>query len=1070
MPSLQRGHRLGPYEIIEPLGSGGMGEVYRAADPRLGREIAIKLLPDTSRSVPEAVERFRREARSASMLNHPHIVTIHDLGECEQGLYIAMELVEGQTLRQHIRQEAPCTLRVDWMEQVARALAASHHAGIVHRDIKPENIMIRSDGYAKILDFGLASLSRTGEQDRTNTELTAPGALMGTLRYMSPEQVRGQQAGPASDIFSLGIVMYEFATGRHPFSGESALLALHAIVSDPVTEPRTWNQRIPDQLARLMLAMLDKEPCQRPAAAAVAAALSAIGNPAGSGEIVIPSLVRRKTVGREAERSQLRQAFERAAAGCGCLVSIAGEPGIGKSTLAEDFVCELSGSGVGPLIARGRCSERLAGTEAYLPILEALDSLIRGPGRETAAPMMRSLAPSWYSQLATLDPNDSSSARLAAETASSSQERLKRELDAFVHELSRQRPLVIFLDDLHWADASTVDVLSYLAARISSTRALLLTTYRITDMLLVKHPMLRLVSELKARGTLKELLLDFLSHDDVGNYLALEFPTNRFGPEVAAMIHAKTEGNALFMADLIRYLRDREVIARQGEEWVLARELPEIERDLPESVRAMIAQRIAQLEPEHLRLLVAASVQGDVFDTAVVADVLQADPAGIEEKFSDLEKLFAFVRLVEETELPDLTLTVRYRFVHVLYQEALQASLRPTRRALLSKSIAEALLRHHEGHTEAIATDLAVLLEGGRDFQRAAGFYQISATHASRIFASQEAVALARRGLAAIKFASQTSQRNGVEFGLAVTLGNALIATAGYAAPEVAEAFQLARTLCATREDMARLQLVMYGEWANSFVAANYLRATELGQGFVDFAGANEDALVVGYRMLGWTQFCTGDVQGACRSFDRAIAIWNPERHRHLAFSFGHEPGMAAHINQSIARWLLGDYAVAEDHYQTAMRLMEEVQHANSRAYGTSFAAVYCCWRGNPAGTLALADTLLALSIDQGLKMWRGWAEMLRAHALVSLGRAAEIEGDPRAAFDLVASTGARLCGTFHLWIVAEVHRRTGQCAQSIQDLDEGIAQAEKDGEVFWLPRVASSQGRDPARRGQSPR
>lgn len=1052
---LSSGTRLGPYEILTQIGAGGMGEVYKAVDPRLGRTIAIKLLPDSSRSVPEAVERFRREARSISLLNHPHIVTIHDIGDSEAGIFIAMELVEGQTIRERMREGMPWPEVVRWGEQVARALATSHQAGIVHRDIKPENIMLRDDGYAKVLDFGLASLAGSVDSlDTVTARLTVPGSLMGTLRYMSPEQARGLEACAASDVFALGIVLYEAATGRHPFAAESALMTVHAIVSGNVHAPRLWKPELPQDFDRLVLAMLDKEAGGRPAAAAVAAVLAGIGDIDRRAEAAPVASLRQQTVGREAERKHLRRALDQAVSGRGSVISIAGEPGIGKSTLAEDFAAEATSV----VIARGRCSERLAGTEAYLPILEAMENLLHGVDRQLVAELMRSFAPAWYVQLMSVDAHDSSAARAASEAIVSSQERVKRELSAFVHELGKQRPLVIFLDDMHWADASTVDILSYLAGRISSSRVLLLLTYRITDMLLSKPPMLRLKNDLQARGICRELLLDFLSREDIENYLALQFPGNRFGPRVAAMIHAKTEGNALFMADLVRYLRDREVIARQGETWVAAKDLSEVEHDLPESVRAMIEQRLAQLTPEHMRLLGAASVQGDMFDTAVVADVLDADPADVEERLEELERVLRFVRLVEETELPDRVLTLRYRFVHILYQQALQASLRPTRRAGLSRSIAEALLRHHGPNPEAIANDLAVLFETGRDFQRAAEFYQVAARHASRVFASQEAVVLARRGLAATRSSPAGTARDRVELSLSVTLGNALIGTAGYAAPAVAEAFQRARALGEALQDTSTLLSVLYGQWANKFVAGEIPRSPELNR-FLEEADGNPDALLVGYRMAGWDALCGGAPLAARDYFDRAIAIFRPDRHRHLAFSFGHEPGQGAHICQAMTLWLLGDCEGAEKHCAIGLRLANEVQHANSRGYALTFAGTYASFRREPERILEYAEAARALSLDQGMAMWNAWAMLHRAFALVELGRMAELTEDLRTTLDALLSTGAGMLLTLHLGNLADVHRKLGQFDRSQEVLEEAFREVEHHGERFWLAELHRLQG-----------
>ena len=220
---LKLGDKLGPYEIQSVLGIGGMGEVYLATDTRLGRQVALKILPPRFTLDPERVSRFEKEARAASALNHPNIVTIYEIGQFNNARFIATEFVEGQTLRQ-LMNEKPFTLNeaLNVTIQVAVALTSAHAAGIVHRDIKPENIMLRADGYVKILDFGLAKLTETpvSESDpETPTLLQSnPGLLMGTVQYMSPEQARRKRVDRRTDVWSLGIVLYELLAGRVPFA------------------------------------------------------------------------------------------------------------------------------------------------------------------------------------------------------------------------------------------------------------------------------------------------------------------------------------------------------------------------------------------------------------------------------------------------------------------------------------------------------------------------------------------------------------------------------------------------------------------------------------------------------------------------------------------------------------------------------------------------------------------------------------------------------------------------------------------------------------------------------------
>jgi len=259
------GRTLGPYRIINLIGQGGMGEIYAAEDPRLGRQVALKLLPSSETRDAERLRRFQREARAASALNHPNIVTIYDLGEADGIDYIATELVQGRTIRQIISsgERLPVAETVAIGMQITAALAAAHAAGIVHRDIKPENVMVRHDGYVKVLDFGLAKLREartpTGAESLT---LTRPGIVMGTLRYMSPEQARGLETDGRSDIFSLGVVLYEMLSRQAPFTGETASDVLAAILRQ---EPEPINRivAVPAPLEAIVRKCLRKDASQR---------------------------------------------------------------------------------------------------------------------------------------------------------------------------------------------------------------------------------------------------------------------------------------------------------------------------------------------------------------------------------------------------------------------------------------------------------------------------------------------------------------------------------------------------------------------------------------------------------------------------------------------------------------------------------------------------------------------------------------------------------------------------------------------------------------------------------------
>ncbi|MBV8866295.1 MAG: serine/threonine-protein kinase [Acidobacteriaceae bacterium] len=262
-PDLPEGARFGHYEIRGKLGRGGMGEVYSALDTELGRMLALKLLAPEVAGTPKAVERLIREAKAASALNHPHIVTVYEVIRLDGQVALAMELVEGRSLRSYCGEAQPAVRVIDWGRQIGQALAAAHERGIVHGDIKPENLMVRPDGYIKVLDFGLARQLMAKEQaGSTNPS----GMLAGTLNYMSPEQTRGERPTQASDIFSLGLTLYELATGKHPFATDSPIDTAHAIAHNTLKPVSTLNPKIPGAFDQLISSMLAKDSRKRPLA------------------------------------------------------------------------------------------------------------------------------------------------------------------------------------------------------------------------------------------------------------------------------------------------------------------------------------------------------------------------------------------------------------------------------------------------------------------------------------------------------------------------------------------------------------------------------------------------------------------------------------------------------------------------------------------------------------------------------------------------------------------------------------------------------------------------------------
>ena len=773
------------------------------------------------------------------------------------------------------------------------------------------------------------------------------------------------------------------------------------------------------------------------------------------------SPVKRHSVGRQKELAELGRAFESAAAGHGLFLCVTGEPGIGKTTLVEDFLSKLADTGRPCALARGRCSERLAGTDAYLPFLEALENVLHGDEGEEAARVMKATAPNWYAQVAPPAAQDSSLARLLAESKAATQERLKRELGAFLQELSHLRPLLLFFDDLHWADASTVDLLAYLGGKCAGMRALLVFTYRPTDLVVGKHPFGQVKLDLQAHGVCRELALEFLTRLDLDRYLALEFPGHCFPEEFAALVHARTEGSPLFMADLLRYLGDRQVLTLEQGRWTLRESVPDLQRDLPESVRGMIQRKIDQLGEEDRRLLVVASVQGHEFDSAIVARVLERDAAEVEERLDELDRVHAFVRMVREHELPDRTLTPRYRFVHALYQNALYASLRPTRRALLSAAMAHALLGYYGEKSVDVAAELALLLEAARDFAPAAHYFLLAAKNAARVFANQEAVVLARRGIELLSSLPDTPERARKELALQITLGPALFATKDWTAPDVEAAYTRAHVLCRELGESPDLFPALWGLFLFHIAGGKIQTALDLGGQLLGLAQRAQDPalLLQAHHALGPTYTLVGDWASARTHLDKAIAHYDPREHRAHAFLYGgHDPCVCCLSFAAKSLWMLGYPEQALQRGREALVLARELGHPASLAHGQLSVAILHQFRRDVSDTLELAEALQELATDQGLSFYLSGGSVLRGWALVARGSSKEGMALIRQGFDTGGATRAHWRAYF-LTLLAEACGKVGNITEGLTVLGEALTVVEETGICIYEPEIHRLKG-----------
>jgi len=1038
------GDKLGPYEILAPIGAGGMGVVFRARDPRLQRDVAIKV------SSHQFSARFEREARAIAALNHPHICQIYDIGPN----FLVLEYLEGKPVSGPMPVEDAVKLAL----QIVDAIGEAHSQGILHRDLKPANILVTTKGGAKLLDFGLAKWVSNVDLDATKS---IEGELVGTVAYMSPEQAQALNVDERSDIFSLGAVLYEMLSGSRAFQGSSAASVMSAVLRD---DPAPLH--LPAEIERIVFKCLAKQPADRYASMAEIAALlgqiqrdQRIHPPSDAADLA--TAVDRTTVGREAQREQLLRTYFRVKAGKGLVLGVTGEAGIGKTSILEDFLADLPRRGERPIVARGRCSQRLAGEEPYLPILEALESLLHPTSGPSSAQTMKAVAPTWYGLVAGKTPESESGTGSAEAVPAASQERMKREFGALCSELSQAQPLVFFIDDLHWADISTVDIFNYLTGRFSAMRVLVLLGYRLSDMELRGSPFRHVRNDLMSRGLMEVIDLPFLEIKDVDRYLTLQFPVNSFPSDFASEIHAKTEGSPLFMADLVRYLHDKGGIVEVEGKWVLAKSLPASLLNLPVSVRAMIERKIEQVEDQDRKLLLAASVQGSEFDSVVVAEAIEMDAADAEERLDTLERVHFFVRRGEEREFPDRSLTLNYQYVHVLYQNALYDSLQPTRRATLSGRVAKTLVAHYGDQVGTVAARIAVLFEAARDFSSAAQYFYMAAARSCSLFAFREALSLADRGLKALQALPEGSVRKQQELVLQMMRGIALRSTTGWSTPEIEQTFNRARKLANDLENPPELIPVQWATTLFQLIRGDLIECRNNADELMRQAerSGNETYIMAAHHVAGVVREFTGEMVESSRLLERCRELHKPSEVKSYVAMFGQDPGTTARAMSSRPLWALGypDQALA--------RAGETLSIARTHAQPTmvAFALVVIqgihLYRGNAAEALAVGDEIMALCREFELPQEAEWSRSFRGYALHLQGRTLEgieVLTDTLAKQKAIS---AGLVRSAFLALLADCLRSVGRFEEGMKAIAEGFAHAERTGEGGYVAELYRVRG-----------
>ena len=674
----------GRYRVRRFLGQGGRKRVYLSTDTATGDEVALALY-DTE-GVGAAIQaRARREAEAVRKLgDNPYVVNVLGTGEDDGNPFIVSAYMPGgdvQGLLAAAGGHLEVSRAVEIAADVTRALGHAHSRGIVHRDLKPANIWIDDDGHARLGDFGLAT---TEARSRVSG-----GTLVGTVAYLPPEQAVGDAASPASDLYSLGALLYEMLTGQPPFPGDDAvsIISQH-LHADPVP-PSRHNSEIPGALDRAVLALLAKRPEDRPADATEARELivdaleerpdeAAEASPSNP----LESLAGGVYVGREHELDRLREAVDAALSGRGSLQLLVGEPGIGKTRAAEELATFARVSGA--RVYWGRCRED-EGAPAYWPWVQAVRSYARDADPVALAWQLGGGA----AEVAQLIPEVAEKLDIEPAKGSDSEEARFRLFDSVTSLLlaaARDRPLVIVLDDLHWADEPSLLLLLFAAREVASSGLLILGTYRDVE-LGRHHPLARVLGEISGIEGSARIPLRGLGVGAVERYIEMTSGAPS-PPGLAEAVQEQTDGNPFFVGEVVRLL------ASEGK---LTGGASVAELEIPQGVREVVGRRLDRLSEETNEGLRVAAVIGRDFDEDLVARVVKQPPE-------------VLVKAAEEAIAERLVTDLgngRYSFAHALVRDTLYEELSAPKRSALHERTGRAIEEICGGNVEDRLGELA---------------------------------------------------------------------------------------------------------------------------------------------------------------------------------------------------------------------------------------------------------------------------------------------------------------------------------------------------------------------------
>jgi DNA-binding winged helix-turn-helix (wHTH) protein/predicted ATPase len=760
-------------------------------------------------------------------------------------------------------------------------------------------------------------------------------------------------------------------------------------------------------------------------------------------------------VGREPEIARLQSVVERALQGERQIVFVTGEPGIGKTTLVDAFL-ERALEAHDVLITRGQCLEQYGSSEAYLPMLEAVTRLCRGRFAR-AKELFHLLAPTLVAQIPSLNRDHEDQ---ALQALGSTRECLLREMAEAFEAICFAKPLVLVIEDLHWSDFSTLDLVCYLARRSEPARLMVIGTYRPAES--TRHPLNDVKRELQAHRLCQELSLKFLDQAAVAQYVSARFPGNRFPPSFAQLIHQRTDGNPLFIINLLDFFVAGALIAKQGDEWYLTQAIEHLKTGMPDNVRQMIEKQIDNLDKEEQQILEAASVAGVEFSTGTVSAALRLDILQVEEVCERLARRHLILSPVLSGQPSDEEFAASHTFIHALYQNVLYERTPPAKRAHLHRRIGEHMEVAFGARGPDMAAELAMHFERAKEYGKAVRYLQQAAEKAQHRFAHHATVELARRGLRLVERLGDSAAHSEQELLLQTQFAVALAATHGYGFEEVETAYSRARALCQQSGSTSQLFPVLWGIWRFYLIRSDLKVARELAQRLLDLAQTAQDPalLVESHLAAGVTFDNIGDFESARTHLEQGASLYDPAQIDTHLFLYGHDPRVVVRCFNAWALWSLGFSELALETIREAFALAEQLRHPETQCFARFFSAWIHQLRRESEETLEYAEAAIELAGKYGFAQWGAFGSSLRGWALSELGRVEEGITQMRQTLDIYRAIGSEISRPHFLALLAEALMATGELKEALQAVDEGVSVADATGQRYYEAELHHLKGR----------